>query len=139
MSATVAPLTRSHAQKLAALERANDIRVKRSRMKTALKEQGYELAAELLADPPTWLVTMRVENFLLSLPKFGPSKARRIMREHLVGQAKTVGGLSPRQRDVLVCELELRAGRPVPLLSDEDTRRRALAKTASARDRKDKQ
>lgn len=108
MSATAVPQT-GRAQRLAALEQANASRFARARMKTALREQGYDLAAELLAAPPVWLETMRVENFLLSLPKLGPSKARRLMREHLVGQGKTVGGLSDRQRAVLVGDLERRA------------------------------
>lgn len=106
---TVTVLERSPSQRMAALRQANSVRVHRAQMKVALKAQGCQLAAELVAAPPWWLETMRVENLLVSLPWFGESKMRAVLRMLSISQAKTVGGLSSRQRVELVAELERRA------------------------------
>lgn len=106
MSATLTP-GRSLEQRLAALAQANWIRVERSKLKHRLKS-GQTNPADLIADPPSYAMSMKVEAFLLALPKFGRVKAQRLLREGLISTAKTIGGLSTRQRQVLIDLLETR-------------------------------
>ena len=97
---TQTPL-RSLDQRREALLRANAVRVERARLKRELKE-GSVSALEVLMDPPTFLLTAKVFDVLLALPKFGRVKATRCLNQVRISQSKTVGGLSERQRIELV-------------------------------------
>ena len=97
---------RSLDQRLAALERANQVRSRRAQMKTTLTPA---VARELLVEPPWWLMSMKVTAFLTAMPKHGPVRARRLLLECRISDSKTVGGVSGRQRDVLAAELAERA------------------------------
>lgn len=96
--------SRSTDQRLTALRRANRIRVDRAAMKHGIKN-GLVSAVGILLDPPEYAETMKVEALLRAVPKFGVVKARHTMRVCRISETKTVGGLSPRQRDELVQEL----------------------------------
>ena len=100
---TQAPL-RSLDQRMEALRRANAVRVERARLKRELKA-GDVSAREVLTRPPEYLMTAKVFDVLLSLPKFGRVKATRCLNQCRISQSKTVGGLSERQRDELVALL----------------------------------
>ena len=106
VQALVQSPVRSLDQRLAALERANQVRSRRAHMKTTLT---LPMAQELLVEPPWWLASMKVTAFLAAIQKFGPVKTRRILRDCQISDAKTVGGLSGRQRDVLLAVLRGRA------------------------------
>ena len=97
---TQTPL-RSLDQRREALLRANAVRVERARLKRELKE-GSVSALEVLMDPPSYLLTAKVFDVLLALPKFGRVKATRCLNQVRISQSKTVGGLSERQRAELV-------------------------------------
>jgi hypothetical protein len=56
----------------------------------------------LIRTPPEYLASMKTHKFLVSLPGWGPSKARRAMLRVGISDAKTIGGLSDRQRAELV-------------------------------------
>ena len=84
-----------------ALKRANDIRVKRARLKKDLKD-GRVLIDEILSDPPEYVSTAKVVDILMAVPKFGRVKAARFLNQCRISQSKTVGGLSDRQRAELV-------------------------------------
>ncbi|MEA2438331.1 MAG: hypothetical protein QOF65_2887 [Thermoleophilaceae bacterium] len=103
---TQAPL-RSLDQRMEALRRANAVRVERARLKRELKA-GDVSAREVLTRPPEYLMTAKVFDVLLSLPKFGRVKATRCLNQCRISQSKTVGGLSERQRDELVALLGAR-------------------------------
>lgn len=104
MTTILAPL-RTSQQRQAALNRANQIRVDRALMKRAIK--GRHLSAlEVLEDPPDYALTMKLAALLLAVPKFGTVKARRVMHVCRISDAKTVGGLSDRQRREVVHELD---------------------------------
>jgi S13-like H2TH domain len=92
---------RSLDQRMEALKRANDIRVKRARLKKDLKE-GRQQIEEILSEPPEFVSTAKVFDMLMAVPKFGRVKAARFLNQCRISQSKTVGGLSERQRSELI-------------------------------------
>lgn len=106
---TAAVPGRSLAQRMAALQEANRVRSWRAELKRDLKA-GKVRAADVLRDPPEEVLTMKVVELLLAVPKIGRWKVGRILdgsaacrREPVpISPSKTVGGLSERQRRVLV-------------------------------------
>lgn len=95
-----APL-RSLDQRMDALKRANDVRVRRAQLKKDLKE-GKVLIEQILGNPPEYVSTAKVVNILMAVPKFGRVKAARFLNTCRISQSKTVGGLSERQRAELI-------------------------------------
>jgi hypothetical protein len=95
-----APL-RSLDQRMEALKRANDIRVRRAQLKKDLKDGRVQIESILL-EPPDWVETAKVFDMLMAVPKLGRVKAARLLNSCRVSQSKTVGGLSERQRAELV-------------------------------------
>jgi len=84
-----------------ALKRANDIRVRRAKLKKDLKD-GQVRVQTILGDPPDYVETAKVFDILMAVPKFGRVKAARFLNQCRISQSKTVGGLSDRQRAELV-------------------------------------
>ncbi len=97
---TQAP-ARSLDQRMEALKRANDIRVRRAQLKKDLKDGTVQIEGILL-DPPEYVSTAKVFDMLMAVPKFGRVKAARLLNQCRISQSKTVGGLSERQRAELV-------------------------------------
>ena len=95
-----APL-RSLDQRMDALRRANDIRVKRAKLKKDLKDGRVQID-EVLQSPPEYVSTAKVIDILMAVPKFGRVKAARFLNQCRISQSKTVGGLSDRQRTELI-------------------------------------
>jgi hypothetical protein len=70
--------TKSHAQaparsldqRMEALQRANDVRVRRAQLKRDLKA-GREEIESIQLDPPGWVETAKVFDMLMAVPKFG--------------------------------------------------------------------
>ena len=92
---------RSLDQRMDALRRANDIRVKRAQLKKDLKSGDVSIE-EILRDPPEFESTAKVFDMLMAVPKFGRVKATRLLNQCRISQSKTVGGLSERQRAELI-------------------------------------
>jgi uncharacterized membrane protein YjjP (DUF1212 family) len=92
---------RSRDQRMEALKRANDIRVKRAQLKRDLKD-GHARIDEILRKPPEYVTTAKVFDILMAVPKFGRVKAGRFLTQARISQSKTVGGLSDRQRAELI-------------------------------------
>ena len=84
---------RSRDQRMDALKRANDIRVKRAQLKRDLKD-GQASIEEILRKPPEYVATAKVFDILMAVPKF--------LTQARISQSKTVGGLSDRQRAELI-------------------------------------
>jgi hypothetical protein len=95
-------------QRLAALQTANEVRSRRSALKRDLKA-GRQSAAVLLADPPDWLVSMKVVDLLIAVPRWGRGKASKALKLAGVSPQKTLAGLSDRQRDALIAALGSRS------------------------------
>ena len=85
----------------AALQRANQVRTQRARLKRDLRSGSVSIHRFLL-DPPDWLETAKVAEVLLSLPKLGRVKVNKLLTQCRISPTKTFGGLSPRQRDDLI-------------------------------------
>ena len=103
----VAPKTQAQAparsldQRMDALKRANDIRVRRAQLKKDLKD-GIVQIESILLDPPEYVSTAKVLDMLMAVPKFGQVKAKRYLNQCRISESKTVGGLSDRQRTELI-------------------------------------
>ena len=93
--------TRSLDSRMIALERANEVRSARAKLKQQLR-QGKVRIDEVLATPPEQVATAKVLDLLLAVPKFGPVRAGRVLSTARVSQSKTVGGLTDRQRAHLI-------------------------------------
>ena len=92
---------RSLDQRMDALKRANDVRVRRAKLKKDLKEGKVEIE-QILGNPPEYVSTAKVIDILMAVPKFGRVKAARFLNTCRISQSKTVGGLSDRQRAELI-------------------------------------
>ncbi|HVP74748.1 MAG TPA: integration host factor, actinobacterial type [Gaiellaceae bacterium] len=92
---------RSHDRRMIALRRANEVRIARARLKRDLREGNVRIE-QILAEPPEQVSTAQVLDLLLAVPKIGPVKAARLLNTARVGQSKTVGGLTDRQRGHLI-------------------------------------
>jgi hypothetical protein len=95
---------RTHDQRMKALRRANDIRTRRAQLKRDLKA-GKTSVDGLLLDPPEWVMTAKVFDMILAVPKYGRVKANKILGQCRISPSKTIGGLSQRQRAELVTML----------------------------------
>jgi hypothetical protein len=96
---------RSLQQRMAALEHANRIRMARAQLKRDIVARRAR-AVDVLTAPPEWAHTMRVLDLLLAIPKVGRVKAMRMLNRHGISPSKTLGGLTVRQFDALLGELD---------------------------------
>ena len=106
-AATKSPSTapeRSLTQRMTALKRANDVRTKRAKLKRDLRTRKANAQAILLS-PPEYVLTAKVSDMLLAVPKFGKVKVNKILALCRISPSKTIGGLSARQRAELVSYL----------------------------------
>ncbi|HTZ87962.1 MAG TPA: integration host factor, actinobacterial type [Solirubrobacteraceae bacterium] len=97
---SVAP-ERSLNQRMDALARANQIRIKRAQLKRDLKA-GRLSIHQLLLNPPEYVETAKVFDMLLAVPKYGRVKVNKILAHCRIAPSKTIGGLSERQRSELI-------------------------------------
>lgn len=103
MTTATAP-DRSLQQRRAALEIGNDIRIRRARMKEAIKA-GDLTASEVIMRPPYYAESMKVIDLIRAIPWVGVGKSQAIVQQARIAAVKTVGGLSSRQRTELVSTL----------------------------------
>src|SRR6059058_2596756 len=89
MHAGAAP-ERSLTQRMEALKRANEIRTRRARLKRDLKAGRTQIHA-LLLDPPEYMLTAKVFDLLLAVPKYGRIKVNRSLSHGEISPSKTIG------------------------------------------------
>jgi len=99
-NATMAP-ERSLNQRMDALARANEIRIRRAQLKRDLKSGRLSIHG-LLLSPPEYVETAKVFDMLLAVPKYGRVKVNKILVNCRIAPSKTIGGLSERQRNELI-------------------------------------
>src|SRR5436189_4586718 len=92
---------RSLDQRMEALRRANDIRVKRAQLKKDLKSGAVSIE-QILREPREFVSTAKVFDMLMAVSKFGCVNAQRLLNQCRISLSKTVGGLSARQRQELI-------------------------------------
>jgi hypothetical protein len=103
--ATTSPKPQSQApersldQRMEALRRANEIRSRRAQLKKDLKSTSI---GSVISNPPDYVMTAKVFDMLMAVPKYGKVKATRFLNTCRISQGKTIGGLSDRQRSELL-------------------------------------
>ena len=88
-------------QRLRALRLANEIRSRRAALKRELAS-GRVRIEDVLARPPAYTKTAKVQDLLLALPKVGPARVARLLSRCRIAPSKTVGGMTERQRGELI-------------------------------------
>jgi hypothetical protein len=88
-------------QRLRALRQANEIRTRRAALKKELAS-GRVRIEDVLAEPPECAKTAKVQDLLLAVPKVGPARVARFLSRCRIAPAKTVGGMTERQRGELI-------------------------------------
>lgn len=85
-------------QHLVALDRANVVRLARAELKRAIRNREVLVAEVLLGDIPDWLEQMRVEELVLTIPRFPLREFERLMATTKAKLTQVVGGLGDRRR-----------------------------------------
>src|SRR5688572_24693281 len=130
MTTTATP-ERSLEQRLEALNRANDVRTARARLKKDLKA-GRRSIDSLLVHPPDFILTMKLFDLLLHVPKWGRVKVTKALKETRISPSKTIGGMSERQRFEL---LRLMRQADAERESESEKRRRACERDSQRAER----
>jgi hypothetical protein len=92
---------RSLTQRMDALNEANRIRTRRAKLKKDLRSGNANIKI-LLLSPPDYMLSAKVSDMLLAVPKYGQVKVNKILAQCRISPSKTIGGLSQRQRAELV-------------------------------------
>lgn len=91
-------------QRLRALGRANEVRHVRAQLKRRIAVQELS-AAELLLEPPPAVLRWPVAELLTSQPHWGRATSHKFLARNQIGELKTVGALTDRQRRLLADQL----------------------------------
>jgi hypothetical protein len=100
MSATMLP-PRTLQQRMEALAKGNEHRVRRARLKRDIATGQRKTYDVLLAEVPEWAATMHVGDLLRSTPRIGKVKVDKMLRAVGISPAKTLAGMTVRQRSEL--------------------------------------
>lgn len=92
-------------QHLQALDKANDWRLKRAKLKRRVKE-GDLLPEEVIAEPPEYAVNMTLAELLRSQDRWGRTRTRKFLVVLAVNENRKLGRLTLRQRQQLANELQ---------------------------------
>ncbi len=92
-------------QRLAALERANEIRLGRAALKRRIA-LGKVSAAEIILNCPDAAFSWPVGDLLMSQRRWGTTRCRKFLSRNQIGETKPVGALTDRQRHVLARSLD---------------------------------
>jgi hypothetical protein len=95
-------------QRMDALARANEVRLKRGNLKRDVAS-GRISVTRLLVKPPKCLHNAKVIDMLMAVPYFGPVKSTKVLVRCDIALNKTIGGLTDRQRSALVSRLRERS------------------------------
>ena len=100
-------------QHMQALQRANNVRLYRAGIKRKLRSyptrtESRRAAAELMLIEDPALDGMRVHDLLASCTRTGKITANKIMSRAAIPEAKLIGYLTPRQRELLAAMLGAR-------------------------------
>lgn len=101
---TATAIERTPNQRLEALHKANMVRFARALLKRSVNA-GTTDAAGVIAAPTPMLAGMKVRDLLLAQRGWGVFRVDRILGRARISHAKTIGGLSDRQRRELLTML----------------------------------
>jgi hypothetical protein len=91
-------------QRLAALERANQIRLARASLKRRIAV-GEVAAADVLLDCPPEANSWPIGELLISQRRWGNSRCRKFLSRNQIVETKPIGTLTDRQRRMLAASL----------------------------------
>lgn len=97
---------RSLTQRLDALERANEVRTYRARLKKNLKA-GRITIDQILRNPHRLIETMKIMELMLEMPKYGRVKVSKALTQCRISPSKTIGGLTERQLEDLLSTIRM--------------------------------
>src|SRR6516165_8205722 len=100
--ATVAParVQPMRPQHMRALERANEVRLARARLKRRIALGDIDVA-EVLVRCPWEAQSMAVADLLMSQRRWGQTRCRKCLAQVPVSEKKTIGSMTERQRQTL--------------------------------------
>jgi hypothetical protein len=100
--AVSSPPVRTEIQYMQALGEANRIRMARAVLKRKLKaDKSLSLAISVLRDPPEYVRTMRIGDFLTALHRIGEMKAGTILNSVEASPNRSLEALTKRQRGAI--------------------------------------
>jgi hypothetical protein len=108
MNAT-APIAPAAPQYVTALQRANEVRVARAKLKRRVAAGEIDVA-EVIASCPWEANSMAVADLLISQRRWGQTRSRKLLAQFPMSERKTVGSMTERQRRMLAAMLRLRGG-----------------------------
>jgi hypothetical protein len=91
-------------QHMQALDRANEVRLARARLKREVG-RGEREAADVIEEAPPETETMTIAELLTSQRRWGRTRARKFLTPMALNENKRLGDLTFRQRKMLVEEL----------------------------------
>jgi hypothetical protein len=91
-------------QHLRALERANCVRIARAELKRRVTRGELDVRQVILRCPSE-ACTMSVDHLLMSQPRWGANRSRKVLAALCLSDRKTIGSLTERQRGALVALL----------------------------------
>ena len=94
-------------QPLRALERANEVRLARARLKRAVAG-GSRPVADIVVECPWEAESMTVNELLMSQSRWGRARSRRLLVSIGMAEEKRLGSLTERQRGGLAAVLRAR-------------------------------
>jgi hypothetical protein len=91
-------------QRMRALERANEVRLARARLKRQIAD-GHRTAAQVILDLPPEAANWSVRELLMSQRRWGSIRSRKLLAELQIGELRPIGLLTERQRNLLAGQL----------------------------------
>ncbi|MGH2913436.1 MAG: hypothetical protein ACRDMX_00435 [Solirubrobacteraceae bacterium] len=110
-----APRT-SERQPLRALEKANEIRTERAKLRRGIAV-GAVSAADVILHPPVAAASWPIGDLLMSQRRWGTTRCRRFLSVNQIAELRTVGQLTERQRQMLAGSLQTSARSAPELIS----------------------
>jgi hypothetical protein len=87
-----------------ALARANEVRAARAALRRRIADDELS-AADVLLEPPPAALRWPVAELLISQPQWGLARCQRFLSQNQLGELKTIGALTERQRRLLAAQL----------------------------------
>jgi hypothetical protein len=100
-------------QWMPALERANEVRKARAKLKRGVAFGGVDVA-EIILRCPWEARSMAVADLLMSQRRWGRSRCHKLLAQLPISEKKTVGSMTDRQRRALAAMLTLAEPRTRP-------------------------
>lgn len=103
-------------QRVHALERANQVRMDRTKIKRDLGAGILEIDI-VLTEKPAAVCRVPVYEILQWMPHVGPVRARKMIHDHaeaIVSESLPLGSLGPRSRERLTAQIVRQLGTGVP-------------------------